>query len=349
MRIHGTRLRACTVTRPSALALLALVFLASAPAVAQKRGGFGGGEKQEGPSPERMIRSMDSDRDGRISREEWRQPQARFDAIDVDKDGFLTKSEIEADFARNERGPAVDFENNPMHPRSPREVQKKAGMISTGLEAVFLSGAGCPPVASSFGATTRYDGSSRSPHANYGLHGGIDISAPIGTPLIAVADGEVVHKYVGGLLIGNQIFLRHTPEDTGLSYFVYSKYKHFDKMPGLEIGARVKMGQVLGPSGNTGTAGKHYGPRGYPHLHLSIYASDGPGYRSIEKAVFPDDVRILDPILIYLPGEKKVRDSHAAAALPAAEKRVAVPYMMAGGKTVPAGARIVWPFVCKGT
>lgn len=70
--------------------------------------------------------------------------------------------------------------------------------------------------------------------------------------------------------------LRHTPDDTGLPVYIYSKYKHFDAMPDLEIGDRVKMGQVLRASGRTGTIGGHYGDKGYPHLRMSIYTSAAP-------------------------------------------------------------------------
>ena len=72
--------------------------------------------------------------------------------------------------------------------------------------------------------------------------------------------------------------------------WVYSKYKHFDKLPDMEIGQRVMMGQFLGPSGDSDTAGGNF-PTGYPHLHMSIYTSKSPGYKTTEASVRPKDVQ----------------------------------------------------------
>ena len=41
--------------------------------------------------------------------------------------------------------------------------------------------------------------------------------------------------------MGHQIYLRHTPEDTGLPIWLYSKYKNFHELPDLKIGERVEM------------------------------------------------------------------------------------------------------------
>jgi len=236
---------------------------------------------------------------------------------------------------------------SPMHPAASRELQERTGLIKTGLRPVYPTGASCLEVKSFFGDQTRYDGSTRAPFANHGYHGGFDISADIGTPLVAIADGEVVHKYVGGRLVGIQIILRHTPDDTGLPVYVYSKYKHFDAMPDLEIGERVTMGQVLGPSGNTGTTGGHFGGAGYAHLHMSIYTSTSPDYKTKQKSVIPVDVHQLDPVAIYLPEVPANLTSHAARDLPDGQKDVPVPYKTTGGKVVPDGTRLIWPFMCE--
>lgn len=331
--------------RPAGVFLaLVLVLAAALPAEAQRRGGGRGQPGGSGPSAERMMQMMDDDGDGRIGRDEWRRDEAEFDEIDTNKDGFVDADELKRFIAEN-----FDPSRNPMHPAAPRDLQAKAGLIETGLMAAFPPTAGCPQVASPFGVSTRHDGSLRNANANHGLHGGTDIPANIGTPLIAIADGEVVHKFTGGLLVGHQIFLRHTPQDTGLPFFIYSKYKHFDRLPGLEIGQRVKMGEVLGPSGNSGTVGGYYGGIGYAHLHISIYATEDPGYRTTRMSVFPKAVRYLDTLAIYLPATLKTADNHAARTLAAEAKKVAVPYIGADGKVRPTGARLVWPFRCKGS
>mgnify|MGYP001564167371 FL=1 len=98
----------------------------------------------------------------------------------------------------------------------------------SGLQAVLPDEVRCPEIASPFGSETRYDGSRRPSWEFGGYHGGIDISLAEGTPLLALAAGTVVNKGEGGRMEGNYLWLRHSPEDTGLAYWVYSKYQHLN-------------------------------------------------------------------------------------------------------------------------
>ena len=244
------------------------------------------------------------------------------------------------------KGGAPSTSENPMNPRSSRDIQEQSGLFETGLRPVYPTDAECLEVKSHFASPTRFDGSMRVSWAFNGYHNGFDISAPIGSPIIAIADGEVIHKYTGGRLVGHQIFIRHAPEDTGLPVWVYSKYKHFDKLPDLEIGQRVRKGQFLGPSGDTGTAGGHF-PTGYPHLHMSIYTSTSGDYETSEKSITPKHVQQVDPVALFLKKNPPVTNIHKAKDLPDAEKDVPIAYMTTGGKAVPEGAKIIWPFACK--
>jgi murein DD-endopeptidase MepM/ murein hydrolase activator NlpD len=234
---------------------------------------------------------------------------------------------------------------NPMNPRASYDIQKQSGLFETGLRPVYPDTADCLEVKSHFASPTRYDGSMRVSWAYNGLHNGFDISAPIGTPLIAIAGGEVIHKYTGGRLVGHQIFISHAPEDTGLPVWVYSKYKHFDKLPDLDIGQRVKQGQFLGPSGDSGTAGGHF-PAGYPHLHLSIYTSTSGDYETSEKSITPRDVQQVDPVALFLKKNPPVTNNHMARDLSESEKNVAIAFRTTDGKVVPQGAKIIWPIAC---
>ncbi len=90
-------------------------------------------------------------------------------------------------------------------------------------------------------------------------HEGIDIFAPRGTYLVAVADG-IVHRVGQNNLGGNVIFMR--PNDMPLSVY----YAHLDTQL-VEQGARVKAGDTIATIGNTGNAISTP-----PHLHLGIYA-----------------------------------------------------------------------------
>jgi hypothetical protein len=58
-------------------------------------------------------------------------------------------------------------------------------------------------------------------------HGGIDLPAPWGTPMRAVAAGSVVAMYTADKSKrGNEVYLRHAPDQTGLPMWTYSAYGH---------------------------------------------------------------------------------------------------------------------------
>ena len=97
-------------------------------------------------------------------------------------------------------------------------------------------------------------------------HGAIDIQAPWGTPVVA-SDGGVIHRLLesdrGGLGI-YQI-------DPGSRRCYY--YGHLARYAfGLEEGARVSRGDVLGFVGTTGNASEDA-----PHLHFAAYDVEGDG------------------------------------------------------------------------
>ena len=116
-----------------------------------------------------------------------------------------------------------------------------------------------------FGAPRDYDGDGIADDE----HEGIDLSAPTGTKVLAVWDGEVIHAGTTKLnhpdresLYGNHIVIRHQAG----GYEWYTRYAHLDEMIS-EVGDRVDRGEVIGTVGETGLASG-------PHLHFSIL---GPG------------------------------------------------------------------------
>ncbi len=92
-----------------------------------------------------------------------------------------------------------------------------------------------------------------------GWHHGDDIFAPLGAPLLAVADGTVFS--VGWNNVGGwRLWLR----DRMGNEFYYAHLSAYTKL--AHNGARVKAGQVLGFVGNTGDA------QGTPfHLHFEVH------------------------------------------------------------------------------
>lgn len=89
-------------------------------------------------------------------------------------------------------------------------------------------------------------------------HRGVDIFAPRGTPLVAVADG-VVTSTRDNKLGGKVVWMRGF--DHGRTYY----YAHLDSVA-VKAGQTVSAGEPVGTVGNTGNA--RYTP---PHLHFSIY------------------------------------------------------------------------------
>lgn len=227
------------------------------------------------------------------------------------------------------------------------QVERRDHKISaSGLSVAFPNGYACEPISSPFASPTRYDGSSRRSDRNAGLHGGMDLSLQPGTPLLAIADGEVLALGAGGALEGIYIWLRHTPGETGLPYFVFTKYQHLAVLPPLKVGERVKAGAVIGLSGATGTEGKHY-PGGYAHLHLSTFFGPSDEYEikgMYGSMVSGRDAQLDDPLILYLD------DLHDIASLRtrAAEHLTARPGVVdAAGRIHPAGRKTVWPVACR--
>jgi len=229
--------------------------------------------------------------------------------------------------------------------RMTRAEQIAQGLIHTGLKPAYPSEATCPEVSSFFGDRTRYDGSLRTLRSNHGYHGGMDISLPIGTSLVAIADGTVIQIARKGRLVGIKIALQHSPEDTGLPVWIYSKYQHLDEFPSLKVGDRVKMGEVIGLSGRTGTVGGHYGSTGYPHLHIYIYMSESKNYHinQSDQILRLENKKHVDPLAIYYGKEL---DSHAIKALSEKEKILSIPFLTTDGRVTPTHIKFIWPVLC---
>lgn len=217
-----------------------------------------------------------------------------------------------------------------------------------GLTAAFHGGAACTTIASPYGSPTRYDGSLRkSGGAEDGLHGGIDLSLDEGTPLLAIAAGRVFAAGEGGMLEGIFLWVLHLPEDTGLNFAFLAKYQHLREPSPLRQGERVRPGQDLARSGKTGTVGGHYGPRGYPHLHLTVRALTDDGLKlaatgSGEFRILRDTVMV-DPLTVYVPGIAAPAD---AANLPGERKTVTIAHVDLKGTLRSADSRLVWPVAC---
>ncbi len=101
--------------------------------------------------------------------------------------------------------------------------------------------------------------------SNYGrrwgrMHAGIDIAGPIGTPVVAAADGVVVSSSYQGGGYGNVIDIQHSDGSM-------TRYGHNNRLI-ASAGQAVKQGQHIADMGNTGRSTG-------PHLHFEIHPNGG--------------------------------------------------------------------------
>lgn len=99
-----------------------------------------------------------------------------------------------------------------------------------------------------FGSQRYFNGERRNPHR------GVDIAVPLGTPVLASADGKVIntgHYFFNG----KTILIDH-------GQGVVTMYCHLNDIE-VTVGQSIQRGQVIGTSGKTGRATG-------PHLHWSV-------------------------------------------------------------------------------
>lgn len=87
------------------------------------------------------------------------------------------------------------------------------------------------------------------------MHQGIDIKAPAGTKIYAIADGQVIYSNNKQAGYGNLVIIRHANE-------VVSVYAH-NRKNGVDEGDRVRQGQEIAEVGQTGSTRT-------PHLHFEL-------------------------------------------------------------------------------
>ncbi|ATO16484.1 peptidase M23 [Micromonospora sp. WMMA2032] len=101
------------------------------------------------------------------------------------------------------------------------------------------------------------------------LHAGIDFAMPAGTPIRAAAAGTVVKAGDVGDGYGNSVFVDHHN-----GYLTH--YAHQSRLL-VDVGDKVKAGQVIGYEGATGDATG-------PHLHFEVHK--GAMWNQIDPAPF---------------------------------------------------------------
>ncbi len=92
------------------------------------------------------------------------------------------------------------------------------------------------------------------------IHGGIDIAAPVGTPILAAASGVIDYATWNDGGYGNMIDIRHADG-------TITRYAHMNELY-VKEGQTVSQGQTIGAMGSTGFSTG-------PHLHFEIRPNGG--------------------------------------------------------------------------
>jgi murein DD-endopeptidase MepM/ murein hydrolase activator NlpD len=129
-----------------------------------------------------------------------------------------------------------------------------AGSVPIGVVngEVYIDAILCPMNGSAYGDSWG------APRSGGRSHEGVDMLAPMGTPIYAVVSGTV--NFRQNRLGGNAVSL---VGDNGNRYY----YAHLASYEG--VSRRVNQGDVIGYNGDTGNA------TGTPHLHFEIHPGGG--------------------------------------------------------------------------
>ncbi len=216
-------------------------------------------------------------------------------------------------------------------------IQRARGVIETGLAPDFGGDATCPQIDSEQWAIDYTHKRGKA-----ALHKGIDIPRPRGTAIRAVAEGVVVGRFSNdGNRKGIEVMLRHTPQQTGLAFWTYSQYTHLLQMSPLAIGTKVKMGDEIGKTSNSGKMGRKIRRDA---LHFAILYSHLPEWSNDGVVVTPKDGYYMDPTAFYRL--QAPYESASLLVLPAGQKAISVPYGTAAGAFKPPETKRIWPYTC---
>ena len=142
--------------------------------------------------------------------------------------------------------------------------------VASSANSGQLGSAGSPvtfgPISSGGGFVFPMPKADASPPGSWSLDNGVDISAPGGTPLLAVCSGTVVLHGLGGF--GPDAPVLHCDSPVGGHSYVY--YGHAGPANAVPIGTHVGAGQVISEVG-PGIVGISTGP------HLEIGFGDPSG------------------------------------------------------------------------
>ncbi len=125
-----------------------------------------------------------------------------------------------------------------------------------------------------------FKGKRRTRRGSIYYHQGVDILAPVGTRLVAPADGVIARAGAWNRRgYGKAVLIRvsHGGKD------LYVLYAHLDRIL-VRAGQNVKRGQVVGRAGKSGNAGRM--PKKEEHVHVEVRTRESTG-RGLSGRVDP--------------------------------------------------------------
>lgn len=128
--------------------------------------------------------------------------------------------------------------------------------VATSARGMVYPLSGSPQITSEFGKIRHLKFNNGQTSPSYGKpHGGVDFGVPEGTPVYAVTDGVVEPTGYDAPGFGN--YIKTSNSDGSENFFGHLSRKL------MEGGARVKAGDLVGYSGNSGSSTG-------PHLHFEV-------------------------------------------------------------------------------
>ncbi len=154
--------------------------------------------------------------------------------------------------------PNIDIKVKKVKSKSEKTKQKNTKQIKTTRQPYLLD---VQPIQSASAYISSNYGYRKHPFSGRRkMHTGVDIAAPLGTPVVAPADGVVrVAKWNGGY--GKYVVIEH---NHGLSTAYAHLYKY---AKGIKPGTRVRKGQTIAYVGSTGISTGS-------HLHFETHLND---------------------------------------------------------------------------
>jgi murein DD-endopeptidase MepM/ murein hydrolase activator NlpD len=149
------------------------------------------------------------------------------------------------------------------------------GAPETGQATAITENLQLPLPAQGYSFTSNYGARCPPTKGASSFHRGVDLAAPNGTPLFAIADGIITKVVDGSSSVGGTVIISSVVRGERVDFM----YHHMgNSSQYVTVGDTVKAGQQVSAVGSTGVSTG-------PHLHLEVW----PGGYGMNSSVSPAD------------------------------------------------------------